>query len=173
MKKRKIYTIFLCDLKWYLYWRNTHKSNNRLSRRSIQVLFSLYSIVFNSSFKVKFSLSRSYFFSPNRFDLGKVDCSTCRINYSSKSLGKSCFNCCKSGNCLSSPLFLYSRAQINQRPPRPWPLMPQCPSQKSLFGLGHFGALSRLYKRMTCALEKSDLILILNSNLAQFSEHTL
>ena len=23
MKKRKIYTFFLCDLKWYLYWRNT------------------------------------------------------------------------------------------------------------------------------------------------------
>ena len=28
---------------------NSHKSNNRLSRRSIQVLFSLYSIVFNPS----------------------------------------------------------------------------------------------------------------------------
>ena len=28
---------------------NLHKSNNRLSRRSIQVLFSLYSIVFNPS----------------------------------------------------------------------------------------------------------------------------
>ena len=52
---------------------NSHKSNNRLSRRSFQVLFSLYYIVFNPS-QVKFSLSRSYFFSPNRFDLGKVDC---------------------------------------------------------------------------------------------------
>ena len=52
---------------------NSHKSNNRLSRRSIQVLFSLYSIVFNPS-QVKFSLSGSYFFSPNRFDLGRVDC---------------------------------------------------------------------------------------------------
>ena len=28
---------------------NSHKSNNRLSRRSIQVLFSIYSIVFNPS----------------------------------------------------------------------------------------------------------------------------
>ena len=28
---------------------NSHKSNNRLSRRSIQVLFSLYAIVFNPS----------------------------------------------------------------------------------------------------------------------------
>ena len=51
---------------------NLHKSNNRLSQRSFQVLFSLYSIVFNPS-SVEFS-SRSYFFSPNRFDLGKVDC---------------------------------------------------------------------------------------------------
>ena len=32
--------------------------------------FALYSIVF----KVEFSLSRSYFFSPNRFDLGRVEC---------------------------------------------------------------------------------------------------
>ena len=49
------------------------KSEHRRSRRSFQVLFSLYSIVFNPS-QVEFSLSRSYFFSPNRFDLGKVDC---------------------------------------------------------------------------------------------------
>ena len=49
------------------------KSNNRPSQRSIQVLFSLYSIVFNPSW-VKFSLSRRYFFNLNRFDLGRVDC---------------------------------------------------------------------------------------------------
>ena len=52
---------------------NSHKSNNRLSRRSFQVLFSLYSIVFNPSLLI--TQSQSYFFSPNRFDfIGKVDC---------------------------------------------------------------------------------------------------
>ena len=61
-------------LQWTLPKSNSHKSNNRLSRRSIQVLF-LYSIVFNPS-EVNFFLSRSYFFSPNRFELGRVDC-TC------------------------------------------------------------------------------------------------
>ena len=51
----------------------THiESNNRLSRRSIHVLFSLYPIVLTPH-KSNF-LSRSYFFSPYRFDLGKVDC---------------------------------------------------------------------------------------------------
>ena len=53
---------------------NSHKSNNRQSRRSIQVFFSLFYIVFDPTL-VEFSLSRSYFFSPNRFDLGRVDCS--------------------------------------------------------------------------------------------------
>ena len=41
---------------------------------SIQAIFSLFSIVFDPT-SVKFSLSRSYFFSPNGFDLDRVDCS--------------------------------------------------------------------------------------------------
>ena len=65
---------FVLELQSTLPKSNSHKSNNRLSWRSFQVLFSSYSIVFNPS-QVEFSLSRSYVFSPNRFDLGKVDCS--------------------------------------------------------------------------------------------------
>ena len=82
---------------------NSHKSNNRLSRRSIKVLFSLCSIVFNPS-KVEYSLSRSYFFSPNRFDLGKVDCSTVVISVvvesswcSSNNTSKRIMSICASG----------------------------------------------------------------------------
>ena len=44
----------LIDENWFVVQStlpksNSHKSNNRLSRRSFQVLFSLYSIVFNPS----------------------------------------------------------------------------------------------------------------------------
>ena len=40
--------------------------------RSISIC-SLFSIVFDTT-QVKFSLSQSFFFSPNGFDLGRVDC---------------------------------------------------------------------------------------------------
>ena len=42
------------------------------SQRSFQVLLSLFSIALDLI--VKFYLRRSYFFSPNRVDLGRVDC---------------------------------------------------------------------------------------------------
>ena len=57
------------------------KSNLHVSRIMAEVeglfqaLFSLFSIVFYLT-EVKFSLSRSYIFSPNRFDLGRVDCTS-------------------------------------------------------------------------------------------------
>ena len=53
---------------------NSHKSNNRLSRRSIQVLFSLYSIVFNPHKSNPFSKSKLFFSVPTDCDLGRVDC---------------------------------------------------------------------------------------------------
>ena len=76
---------------------NSHKSNNCLSRRSIQVLFSLYSIVLTPH-KVKFSLSPSYFFSPNRFDLSRVDCIfivtlVAKVNYACPKISK--FDICR------------------------------------------------------------------------------
>ena len=45
----RLYSRFM-NLQSTLPKSNSHKSNNRLSRRSFQVLFSLYSIVFNPSF---------------------------------------------------------------------------------------------------------------------------
>ena len=52
---------------------NLNKSNNHPSQRSIlSPLFSI-SIVLDPT-QAKFSQSRSYFFSPNGFDLGRVDC---------------------------------------------------------------------------------------------------
>ena len=63
------------DIQSTLPKSNSHKSNNCLSRRSFPVLFSSFSIVNCLLLHLsKFCLSRSYFFSPNGFDLGKVDC---------------------------------------------------------------------------------------------------
>ena len=56
-----------------------NKSNNRLSRMSKLSPFFLCSLFFypiGLLLQVKFSQSRSYFFSPSGFDLGRVDCNT-------------------------------------------------------------------------------------------------
>ena len=49
------------------------KSNNRQSQSPIQLSFSFVYFVFDP-IEVIFSLSHSFFFSPNGFDLGRVEC---------------------------------------------------------------------------------------------------
>ena len=47
--------------------------NYHLGRRPIQILFSVFSVVFYPTW-VKFSVSQNFLFSPNGFDVGRVDC---------------------------------------------------------------------------------------------------
>ena len=68
-----------CQCKWALLQLTLpesilHKSINCLSQSSLQVLFSLFLIAFDSTFISQFSVSQSFFFSTFGFNLGRVDC---------------------------------------------------------------------------------------------------